>query len=192
MRISTWLHLAVLCFVVGSFSASPLVARPPVPKSNTPLIRKEFQGYGLTPKDAEANALECACEWLAVHANLRQPPTPDFLREKGMVHFVGEPNEREFVVAKDFAKDGKMKVVTLQLEITAEQARDIHKQDTQLRMKDRQKLSLFTLIGAMGLLGVVGSYLRLEEATKGYYTRLLRLAAISALVVIVAGLCVAG
>jgi hypothetical protein len=40
------------------------------------------------------------------------------------------------------------------------------------------------------LLAVVGAYLRLEEATKGYYTRLLRLAAVVFVLVVIAGLCV--
>ena len=36
---------------------------------------------------------------------------------------------------------------------------------------------------------MVGGYLRLEEATKGYYTRWLRLTAVGVVLAIVCGLC---
>ena len=46
--------------------------------------------------------------------------------------------------------------------------------------------------GVVCLLLVVGGYLRLEEATKGYYTRLLRLTAIAVLIGVGVGLYVMG
>jgi hypothetical protein len=85
-----------------------------------------------------------------------------------------------------------MKVVKMKLTITTEQARAIQKQAQQQRMKSRQWLSLLGLGGLVCLLGVVGGYLRLEEATKGYYTRRLRIAAISLFILIALGLCVIG
>lgn len=192
MRISTWFCLTALCLIAAGIEASSSEAspRPNPPGAKKFLIQEEFQGYGLTQKLAEADALERACNWLADHANFGWSPSPDYLREKGIIHFVGEPNEKEFEIAKEFAKDGKMKVVTMQLEITGEQARDIQKQGQNQRMKERQKHSLLGLFGAVALLGVLGGYLRLEEATKGYYTRLLRITAIGVLLVVVAGLCV--
>jgi hypothetical protein len=80
----------------------------------------------------------------------------------------------------------------MQLNVHDNYVPGIQKLAQQQRMKERQKPALLVLLGAMGLLSVVGGYLRLEEATKGYYTRLLRLAAIGVVAVIVAGLCVAG
>ena len=62
-----------------------------------------------------------------------------------MVHTIGEPSEKEFESAKEIAKDGKMKVVKMQLEITSEQARDIQKQAQHQRIKERQKQSLLAL-----------------------------------------------
>ena len=76
----------------------------------------------------------------------------------------------------------------MQLEITDEQAREIQKQAQHQRMKERQKLSLLVMLGAVCLLGVVGGYLRLEEATKGYYTRCCGLTASAFVLAIVAGL----
>ncbi len=188
MRISTWLHLAALCLIAGSLSASalPLAAQPLVPDVKKPLIHEEFTGYGTSRTAAENNALDYGCHWLQEHGGLGWSPDPQYLRSHNMVRF-GEPEVKDFE-----APMGAMKVVKMHLEITANQARDIQKQAQQQRMKERQKLSLLALIGGTCLLGVVGGYLRLEEATKGYYTRLLRIAAIGVLVVIVAGLCVVG
>jgi hypothetical protein len=190
MRISTSLRLAALCLLAGSLSASPspLAAGSPVPEPKKPAIHEEFKGYGTTELAARKSALERACAWLKDDRGLGWAPNPEYLIDHKMVRF-GE--------AADMKSDDPMlkdmKVVTMQLEISTEQARDIHKQAQQQRMKERQRQSLLVLIGIVGLLGVVGAYLRLEDATKGYYTRLLRIAAISALVlIIVAGLCVVG
>jgi hypothetical protein len=59
-------------------------------------------------------------------------------------------------------------------------------------MVSRHLLLARVLGGVVCLLIVVGAYLRLEEATKGYYTRLLRLTAIGILIGVGAALCVVG
>lgn len=188
MRISTSLRLATLCLIAASLSASPLTARPSSAEPKKPLIHEEFTGYGTTELLAEKDALKYASEWLQRQSGLGWAPSSEYLTTHKMVQF----GAAETIKSDDPMLDN-MKKVKLQLEISADQARDIQKQARQHRMKERQKQSLFVLIGVVGLLSVVGGYLRLEEATKGYYTRLLRIAAISALVVIVAaGVCVVG
>jgi hypothetical protein len=191
MRLTNALRLLALCLIAGGFqaSSSPALAKsvPPGPKKI--LIKEQFQGYGLTPKDAEANALERACDWLAANSNLGWTPTPEYLREKGMVQF-DEPTEKDSAIAKELGV--RMKAVTMNLEITADQARDIQKQARQERMVSRHLLLARVLGGVVCLLIVVGAYLRLEEATKGYYTRLLRLTAIGILIGVGAALCVVG
>ena len=47
------------------------------------------------------------------------------------------------------------------------------------RVLDRHLLLARVLGGAVAVLLVLAGYLRLEDATRGYYTRLLRLAAIA-------------
>jgi len=168
-------------------SASPLAARmSPTPEPKKPVIQEEFTGYGKTELIAQKDALRRACEWLEKESGLGWSPDANYLTLQKMADF-GPPEDKEFEEPM-----GTMKVVKMQLKITDSQLRDIQKQVQHLRMKDRQKTSLLALLGAMGLIGVVGGYLRLEEATKGYYTRLLRIAAICFVVVIVAGLCVVG
>jgi hypothetical protein len=187
MRLAGWLRLVALCVLAGSVQAPCSLASKPAAGPKTPLISEDFKGYGLTPKDAESDALRNACDWLAEHSGLGWTPTPEFLREKGMINF-DKPTEEEFKVAKDFADGGKMKVVKMRLTVTADQAREIQKQARQERMQSRQWLALLGLGGMACLLAVVGGYLRLEEATKGYYTRRLRLTAIGIVLLVLLAL----
>jgi hypothetical protein len=179
MRLAGWFRLIALGAIAGSVSApcSPVLARPVTPGPKQPLIKEEFKGYGLTEQDARADALKTARDWLAEHSDLAWAPSPDYLRKKNMIHF-GELTEEEF------EKSGRIKVVTMQLEITADQAREIQMQARQKHMTSRHLLLARILAGLVCLLLVVGGYLRLEEATKGYYTRLLRLAAIGVLYIL--------
>ncbi len=186
MRPANWFSLLVLCLIAGGVLAPrSLASRPVAPGPKQIVLKQDFEGYGPTPKEAENDALKIACDWLADCAHLGWKPTPEFLREKGMVRF-SEPTDQEF------EKAGPMKVVTMQLEVTADQARDIQKQARQERMTSRHLLLARVLGGIVCLLIVMGGYLRLEEATKGYYTRLLRLAAIALLIGVGVGLCVMG
>jgi hypothetical protein len=184
MRISTWLRLAALCLLAGSLSAfpSPLAARPPAPEPKKPLYHEEFIGYGTTELAAQRDALSQACSWVEQNVALGWTPHPEYLVTQKIVQFC-DPEEKKFEPPMN-----DMKVVKMQLDITDSQYRDIQKQAQQVRMKERQYTSLLVLIGVVGLLGVIGGYLRLDEATKGYCTRLLRIAAIGVVVVIVAGL----
>jgi len=188
MRISTSLHLAALCLIAGSLSVSvaPLSARPPLPEAKNPLLHEEFTGYGKTETAARNDALAHASLWLEEHSGLGWTPDAQYLLDRALVRF-SEAEDKVFEEPM-----GKMKLVTMQLDITAKQASEIQKQAQHQRMAERQKSSLLVLLGVVCLLGVVGGYLRLEEATKGYYTRWLRLAAVGVLLVIVAGLCVIG
>src|SRR5215475_14362898 len=96
MRPANWFYLLVLCLFVGSvYSSLSLAARPAPRGPKEPLIKEEFQGYGQRQKDAEADALKQACDWLSIHDSLGWTPTPEFLRDKGMVRF-GGPTEKVF------------------------------------------------------------------------------------------------
>lgn len=190
MRISTWLHLTAVCLIAGSLSASvsPVSARHPVSQPQKPsrLIHEEFTGYGQTEITARNDALQHASLWLEKQSGLGWTPDPQYLLDHALVGF-GEAEDKVFEEPM-----GKMKVVKMQLDISTDEARAIQKQAQRERMKERQKSSLLVVLGVVGLLSVVGGYLRLEEATKGYYTRVLRIAAIGLFLVVVAGLCVMG
>jgi hypothetical protein len=56
------------------------------------------------------------------------------------------------------------------------------------RMESRHLILARILGGLVAMLLVLGGYLRLEEATRGYYTSLLRLSAVGVLTAVGAGL----
>ena len=184
MRISTWFHLAALCLIAGSFQATASARMTPaIPEPKTPLFHHEFTGIGKTEAKARHNALERACEWIGEESGLGWTPDTQYLLDRALVRF-GDAEDKDFGEPVD-----TMKVVKMQLDITAQQASEIQKQTQQQRMKVRQKTSLLIVLGVVCLLGVVGGYLRLEEATKGYFTRRLRLAAVGVVLLVVAALC---
>ena len=68
--------------------------------------------------------------------------------------------------------------VTLKLEVGPKQYREILENDRQERVQQRELLLARVLAGVVALLIAVVGYLRLDEATKGYYTLWLRLGAL--------------
>jgi hypothetical protein len=185
MRPAAWLRLFAVFALAGLLTPAALAGNRQNGLQKKPVLKEEFTGYGKTVKDAEAHALEQAHAWMAQHANFGWTPSAEYLRERGLVRF-GDPTEEEF------EKAGLMKVVKGDLEVTPEQAREIQQHARQERMSSRHLLLAKVLGGLVCLLLVVGGYLRLEEATRGYYTRALRLGALGILAVVLLGLLVVG
>ena len=100
---------------------------------------------------------------------------------------------------KDFqdlnAPLGRMRKVHLKVTLDPGDYNTIQKMDCEYRQQQRQILSqqrqVFlakVLAGVVAVLVAVAGYFRLEEATKGYYTGWLRLAAVGLVAAVVAGL----
>ena len=68
--------------------------------------------------------------------------------------------------------------VTLKVEVGPKQYREILENDREQRVQQRALLLARILAGVVALLVAVVGYLRLDEATKGYYTLWLRLGAL--------------
>jgi hypothetical protein len=66
--------------------------------------------------------------------------------------------------------------------------RQMYGHDRQVRSKERMSLLVRVLIGLVAALAALAGYMRLDEATKGYYTRWLRLAALGFVAVVGTGL----
>jgi hypothetical protein len=206
MRLSLWFWLATLFFiaVVFRFAAQkpccavnpPAAVVTPAPQTAPArppatvravkgpiklLAREEFTGYGSTVKDAEASVLEQAQDWLNEHVDVGWKPSADYLRQKGLVHF-GEPAEETLEHA------GHVYVVKGQLEVNSTQAEEMRQVARGQRMVQRHLVFARILGGLVCLFVVAGGYLRLEEATRGYYTTLLRLAALTVLALVGVGL----
>jgi hypothetical protein len=178
-----------LCLLVVALSAVPAVAEKP----NKPVPRREvlartvyehqFTGYGLTPRDAEQNAVEQARDWLVESAHLGWAPPVGYLLDKKRIEVTfSEPTDEVLRLA------GPMKVVQMQLKVSAAQADDILKDARRHVMQERHGLLARVLAGVLAAVLVCAGYLRLEEATRGYYTWLLRAAALLVLAVVGGGL----
>jgi hypothetical protein len=90
---------------------------------------------------------------------------------------------------------GEMRRAALRVEISQFARNEIQEQERQHQAKlrqdraaARQGVLVRVLAGLVALLAVIAAYLRLEDATKGYYTTLLRLAAVTFVVLVGAGI----
>jgi len=92
---------------------------------------------------------------------------------------------------------GEMRRAGLLVEVSPFARGEIEEQDRHYQVKQRQDRALLrqgvlvkVLAGLVALLAAVACYLRLEDATKGYYTTLLRLAAVAFVALVVVGILV--
>jgi hypothetical protein len=69
----------------------------------------------------------------------------------------------------------------VQIQITSDSLKKMREQAREQRVTQRQHWMGLGLAGFIAVLLVAAGYLRLEEATKGYYTGLLRVSALSLL-----------
>ncbi len=182
MRTAPCLWLPAV--LLSGLGTSPVLARSPRPEAPARqlVLRQDdgkpptFLGYGLTERDARQHALDQAREWLAAKGGFDWTPPADYLLRKGLVRFV-TPDKEELEKARNLKIAGPQEVVKMELAVTAAGAEEIQQVARDQRMKERQGLLARILGGLVALLVVAGGYLRLEEATRGYYTARLRLAA---------------
>jgi hypothetical protein len=190
MHSAPRLTLLVSCLVAGLTAAAaqaghidrgipPFVRRAAAPPRI--VLKESFVGFG--PR-AEDLALEKARDWLVENARLDWTPDPEYLRRRGLVHPI-EPTAEDKASAH---KVGDEEPVRLELAVTRDQAEDLYKVAREQRMVPRHLLVARILAAVLAVVLVAGGYLRLEEATRGYYTLLLRAAAVAVLVVVGAGL----
>jgi hypothetical protein len=202
MRTFFWIFVVVVTMAIsGRLLARP---RPPVPPAPVapPAVRmpagkvlyqKDFLGYGGTLESAREHALEQAHEWMVENVHLGWVPPVEELaggpenNGRGLVTF-----EEQVKNDLDLPISGKTKVVKAHLSINQAQAWEIQQKGRQERMQERCGLLSRILAGVVALLLIGGGYLRLEEATKGYYTTALRLVAAGLLLVLLLGVCVVG
>jgi hypothetical protein len=179
--------LAGLCLL----AAAPLAMAGHGPKRPAPrnVIYQSWTvvGYGPTIQDAQTSALEKASQSVGDYLAKSQPglawtPPASYLTQRGIVRTIGHPDERELQIT------GRTFEVTLGVDITQALIEDAPKMSRQRRMEERQRTLALGLGGAVCLLVVLAGYLRLEEATRGYYTRALRLTAAGVLAAVGAGL----
>jgi hypothetical protein len=155
------------------------------------VLEKRFVGYGITEADARQHAVRQACEWLADNGRLGAMLSPEYLRSRGLVQPV-DPTDEEKETTQKIKLPEPVEVAAVKLEVSKDQydemKEELQKVARKQRMEERHWLVARVLAGVVALIVVCGGYLRLEEATRGYYTLLLRAAALLVLGVVGAGL----
>jgi len=170
---------------------------------------KLIDGYGETEGAARANALREAQEYLERELRAQMKPEWSFPRRLGdesgpldpdNLEKLGILSEAQAPVAdKDvggFRARYKVTLTQKYSESVLKKAREEYVSQEKVKRKfdagQRQFLLLRLLGGAVAVLLVVAGYLHLEEATRGYYTTLLRVAAVGLLVLAMLGLVIIG
>jgi hypothetical protein len=148
----------------------------------------EVKGYGMTREDAEQSALKQAQVQIRRFfadqgGSLSWEPPLDYI-SKGLVkNWDGEPDG-----VKELQDIGVKHGVSLRVELTRKDYRDILRHDREYVSQNRMILLGKVLGGLVALLAAVAGYFRLEETTKGYYTTWLRLATLGFVTAVGAGL----
>lgn len=202
MRPTLWLTLLACCFVgfVLRAASTDLAARPPgpavangrngvarvdtivYPTAQAAVFTTSAEGFGTTDELARKDALKIACDrvagYLADQYNeTNYKPSPEFLQRLNIL----PPADDIAVTSGTVPNMPEMKAATVQVRVTDDSAKKLRDQARQERVTQRQHSAGLGLAGFVALLLVGAGYLRLEEATKGYYTGLLRLSALGLL-----------
>jgi hypothetical protein len=193
MRPCNYLILAALCLLYFGLRTSTERARAQMPPSGvaaTPRATSpswEVKRFGETADDAKELALPAARDEVVSYFRRNVPalgdwvPTVEALQNKNVISLLGEP--------QPIGPDGTGPIeAKVKVEITPKSVQELVTEARTERMHDRQFLLARLLAGAVAVLLVTAGYLRLEDATRGYYTTLLRLAAVGLVAVVGAGL----
>lgn len=211
MKSTKWLVIliagaVVLSGLAGSFGQAKSKKMPAQTRSKFAASERKVgddvlvTGYGETEQSARSNALRKAVEVVEASVNERldgrraipaRLMTPSYL--EGML-VIAEEGKPEKDPEADNAIRARYKVSLNEgyLNTVASEARKEwiaeEKEERQDRVGDRHLTLARILGGVLAVLLVAAGYLRLEEATKGYYTTLLRAGAIGLLLAAAAGL----
>jgi hypothetical protein len=144
-------------------------------------------GYHLDPEAAQDAALNKAHESVVKYIHEHYPtlnwaPSLEQLLKDKIIQVEGTPGTRKL-------DDGdEVQEAHAKVEMTRNYREGLQRMVLQQHTRQRQWMAARGLAGFVALLLVCAGYLRLDEATRGYYTRLLRLAALGVLVGVGVGL----
>jgi hypothetical protein len=195
MRPCFFLSLAAFCLLALGFRTSADRARAQASPSTVAATARvsyptwEVKRLGSDPDHAREEALAGACVEVANYVRQNVPamgdwnPSPDYLLSKRVISPIGEPEPTGAGGPIIGILEAKVKV-----ELTRQVVQEMVGEARTERMHDRQLLLARLLAGAVAVLLVTAGYLRLEDATRGYYTTLLRIGAAGVVAVVGAGL----
>lgn len=202
MKSTRWLALAVAVIVLlnlrGTGDAAGKRGRDKPAKPGTPVVAPKVDdvvdGYGPTPEQARESALKNSRERVEELLTRRLrgtgwTPTAeqldlDFLVRHNVIQPRGEPE----VVPPVNIDDKPALIAHCRVELTHDYLKEIETTARQQTVQERHSILARLLAGILAVALVTAGYLRLEESTRGYATKLLRLGAVVVLAVVAAGL----
>jgi hypothetical protein len=195
MRLARFASLIALILLAAGLRAAP--DRADIPKARVSASGDgkypawTVTAWGKTPQDGNEVALETARE--EVHDYLaRQDPPVQWNPSRDWVDKNLVKTRHQEVKNHEEPLLGEGYDVTLKVEVGPKQYREILEKDREQRVQQRELLLARVLAGVVALLVAAVAYLRLDEATKGYYTLWLRLGALGLVGAVAAALVVLG
>ncbi|MFL5244606.1 MAG: hypothetical protein ACJ8FY_21100 [Gemmataceae bacterium] len=213
MRPTTFVFLAIVCIVIASMNrwhsdklhvpggASRSGSPASKASSKSSLIKVSNNGketstssaeisfwtkpfYGRTEEIARQLALETAQRELIGQLVNRMPS----LRWQPSVKYIDEHVKESLPTEDQVEVAGRqMQGVSLLVELTADDFREIEQMDRNTRRDERQIFLARMVATLVTICAAVAGYFRLDEATKGYYTNLLRLGSLAVIGAVGAG-----
>jgi hypothetical protein len=211
MRPRAWVVILVLCAIMlvcrvrlisggdkahaQAKKAPAVVTKPASAPATTVKDSGEVVKYGKTAEAAQQLALEEARDWVADYLAKQNPslqwrPDLDYVQRNNMVRF----SDAKTIKVGQEGHEEEFQQVTATVEVTNKTFNDMQEQDRKYRAeqrkgvsRDRQTLLGKILAGVVATLASVAIYLRLDEATKGYYSLWLRLASVAVVASVGAG-----
>lgn len=199
MKATTWVALVVAVLVVLGLRAADPAPKPAAKASKAPPspVRAEGEdivdGYGETSEKARAQALERARERIRRELEVRlrgwspaeEQLDLDYLDRFKVIQESGKPEPAPI-------HGEKMMVARYRVELTSDYLQEVVRSARQEKIHERHLLLARVLGGILTVVLVIAGYLRMEESTRGYATKMLRLVAVLILAVVGVGLLVIG
>jgi hypothetical protein len=182
MRLARFASLMALVLLAAGCAATQAKEKPRGPRGPEVVAGVEgdnpcwtVTAVGKTAQDADTVALNKAVRAVNEYLERQNPPiewrpTPEWVNNN-LVKSRVAPKEVDLedpVLGKGFER-------TLKVEVGPHQRWEIREKDRGIRVRERQLVLARVLAGVVALLVAVVGYLRLDDATKGYYTLWLRL-----------------
>ncbi len=159
-----------------------VIEKPSMPPNPSWTVVGTGETLDNAKEDACTKAWEKLVEFLREHEpSLEWTPSVGFVRKNFATHWGSEENAHLEGV-------GPVMQVPLYVELTPAKGELIVEQDKQFRVENRMNHLLKIFGGLVVLLAAVAGYMRLDEWSKGYYTGVLRVAAVIFIVASAAGM----
>jgi hypothetical protein len=218
-RTAILIHVAVACLALNAFfprasyaageaKGKSAKAAPAGDKEKKPDVGWEVRGWGRTQGEAERYALDKARALVEKHLREQDPPvawspTVEYVR-KQLVR--GDPRRREELDRNDVViGDERVKALawSLTVQVTPQDLEDMRVKEVEQRLRqareeregraaERLLLAIKVFVGLVVALLAVTCYVRIDDWTRGFYSRWLAAGAVGLVVAAVAFACVVG